>query len=194
MVSTDSKLSDLIDTSLYTLEELSKNLSNLSSLSNDSPFTLKNCSKILHSYSSTGTDYMSYIKFNENGYQRIKLPQSTDQFDLVLICWNKNQETKIHNHPEKGCLMIVLQGELTEKVYDVVHIAHIDNADVSATANTPTPVGSVSLKYSQNLQAGLVSFRQGSKDVHKISNGDEKSVSLHIYSPPNHIPTFYHNA
>ena len=61
-----------------------------------------------------GRDYLKYAKFNKTTYSKIKLPQSGKHFDMYLICWNPHQETKIHDHPEGGCPMMVLEGELHE--------------------------------------------------------------------------------
>ena len=42
--------------------------------------------------------------------------------------------------------------------------------------------------YQRNIQEGLVTFRRGATDIHKIKNGFDKSISLHIYWPPGYKP------
>ena len=37
---------------------------------------------------------------------------------MFLICWNKNQFSGIHNHSENGCIYKVVEGQLSEFLYD----------------------------------------------------------------------------
>ena len=42
----------------------------------------------------------------------------SDLFEIYVICWNPNKNTPIHNHPENGCLMKILNGVLVEYEYN----------------------------------------------------------------------------
>ena len=78
----------------------------------------ENVIKILSDYS--GKDYEEYISYSEVNYNKIKLTKyCSDKFDVYLICWFTEQETKIHDHPEQGCWMKVLRGELHESAYTI---------------------------------------------------------------------------
>ncbi len=143
------------------LDELSSQVSKVFASSD-----LIMCKPILERYSGS-EDYKQYIKFAEDKYQHIRLPQSTPQFDLYLICWNPNQASSIHDHSSAGCLMMVLEGELHERVY----ISDAKDSDCKLARFT----------CARNIQAGLLTFRHGSREVHEIKNGNARSVSLHIY-------------
>ena len=43
---------------------------------------------------------------------------SNELFEIIIISWNYNQKSPIHNHPENGCLMKILKGSLTEEKYN----------------------------------------------------------------------------
>ena len=38
--------------------------------------------------------------------------------DIYFFKWKPNIQTKIHNHSSSGCLMILLNGNLQENIYD----------------------------------------------------------------------------
>lgn len=129
------------------------------------------CREILKSYCSN--DWRSYIKFCPDKYTRIILSEySNDDFELVLICWNKDQMSPIHDHPTNGCLLKVLQGSLTEDVY----VKHDEGQYLYVT--------------SRINDVDSVSYMEADDVIHRIVNSNKKteellrSVSLHIYSPP----------
>lgn len=110
-------------------------------------------------------DYEEFIKFSDDKYNRIRLDKySTDKFEFMILCWNKGQESSIHDHPENGCILKILEGRILEKVYD-----------------------NMKLIKNNILKDNDVSYREKSKITHKIIPL-EKTVSLHIYSPPNYVP------
>ena len=93
--------------------------------------------------------------------------------EIVMISWNPHQGSRIHDHPDGGCLLRVMAGHLTEEVYYC---------------------GSTGLQLiqSQALVAGDCSYQEGQTYVHRITNPtDHHSLSLHVYSPPHHPMTYY---
>ena len=52
----------------------------------------------------------------------INLIFRNEKYEIYLICWNKKQISKIHDHPENGCILKVLKGELIEYRYDTKKI------------------------------------------------------------------------
>lgn len=105
----------------------------------------------------TINNFNEYSKFSSKTYCKNKLYYN-NHFEIVLICWNPHQETPKHGHPENGCIMKVLQGELIE----TRTIGHFEKKT--------------------KLRAGDVAFIS-KKDTHIIENGNTQSISLHIYSP-----------
>lgn len=121
-----------------------------------------NTKSILSSYNSD--DWLQYITINPYHYHRKKVFEN-DDFEILIITWNTNQESQIHDHADNGCYMLLLQGQLEETIHTpIVTITHY---------HTPK-----SLSYIDNT-IGL----------HKIKNPSPNNiaVSLHVYSPPNHI-------
>ena len=117
--------------------------------------------------SSENHDYLHYVTLNPNHYHRTKV-FSNDDFEIFVITWNKSQQSKIHDHSENGCYMLMLQGELFEEIYS--------KDSTSAPLQTKT------------FKEGFVGYIDNTIGYHRISNLSETdiAVSLHVYSPPNH--------
>lgn len=108
---------------------------------------------------------------NINGYTKYII-YSSDIFDMILIKWNKNNESKIHDHPERGCVMKILSGKLCENIYDKIH----DNK--------------INLIESQILNTNDIGYKISNRILHKII-ALEDTYSIHIYIPGKYKPTYY---
>jgi hypothetical protein len=110
-------------------------------------------------------DYCFIIaKFIPNTYNKIKLNEySNDKFEIILICWSDNSETFIHDHPDKGCILYLIDGKIEEQLY---------NDKIILTKTTI-------------IKSGSISYMDNNIGYHKIKCID-KSLSLHFYSPPNY--------
>lgn len=108
------------------------------------------------------------VSFCDRTYKRLVL-ESRPEYDVVLICWRANQTTPIHDHPEGGCWMHVLCGELEE-----------------------TEVAGEGLKTLgiRRHAAGACGFKQGSEVLHSI-RAITDTVSLHVYVPGGFRATVY---
>lgn len=130
---------------------------------------LINLYKLLKKYSDN--DWKKYIKINEKTYNREKI-YDCDLFDIYIITWNIGQKSLIHNHAENGCILRVLQGELVETMYDY-NLNFLETNIFDDLENN-------------------ISYMDNTIGLHKIeNNGVEIAVSLHIYSPPNHITKYF---
>lgn len=146
---------------------------------------LKSCADLLAGYG--GLDYLEYAVYDLAKCSRIRLPQSNDKIELVLVCWEPGQETSDHDGRDgcanNDCLMTVIEGELQEFTFS------------SAPTSTTGATGVQSQFYKQrNIQEGLVVFNSASSgDVHKLRNRpNDRSVSLHVYvnnNLPVSVPT-----
>lgn len=123
---------------------------------------------ILKKYKSS--DYKKYINNTKNIYNR-QLIHRNDNYDMYLITWGINSKSKIHNHSNNGCCLKLLDGKLEENIYD----------------------SNLSLKETNLFNSDSISFMSNSIGYHDIKNIDKNnaSISLHIYSPPNHKTIFY---
>ncbi len=116
-------------------------------------------------------DYKEYMEFNELNYKKNYL-YTCEKFDLVLICWDKYQNTQIHDHPDYCCILKVLEGALMEEEF----------------INTD---GNIKLYDTKILKEGSITNKIKNKIVHRIIPL-EKSVSLHLYVPGLYKPNYLH--
>ena len=98
-----------------------------------------------------------FIEFDQENYNKIVLHQA-DQFEIILICWLPHQQTPKHRHPDNGCLMKLFKGKLND-----IRITEVDSNNTIVNSNE-------------------ITYIEGA-EIHKILNMEEKSISLHIYSP-----------
>ena len=141
------------------LEELINKINNR--LENN--IKLKNCKELIKQYD--GKEWEDKLRYNSETYNRIKL-YGNDLFEIIIICMNNHQESKIHNHAKNGCLMKVLRGNYIESIYCLKTKQKIYNK----------------IRYTNK-----VSYIDDELGYHKLINPfSKKAVSIHIYSPPNH--------
>ena len=86
-----------------------------------------------------------------------------DHFEIILIIWNPDAKTCIHDHSDNGCIMLCLDGSITEDRYST----------------------SLELISTSTLKKNQIKYIHNRQGYHQISS-QEKSYSLHIYSPPNY--------
>ena len=116
-------------------------------------------------------DWKNYVVKNYNYYKN--LVYRDDNLEIYIITWTPGASTRIHDHPEYGCLVKVLEGELTETEYTK------DDLDIN-------------YKNTKTLKKDDIGFQISNVILHKINNNTpDISVSLHIYSKPNFMITYY---
>ena len=113
-------------------------------------------------------DWNNYVTFSDVGYQK-KIVHRGYNVEILVISWKKGQRSKVHNHPENGCILLVRKGVLREKRYRI---------------DTMCP------DKETELGVGDVSYIDNREWYHAIE-ALEDSVSIHIYSPPNYHPTYF---
>ena len=85
-------------------------------------------------------------------------------FELMRIDWAPGACTPVHDHPENGCLVKVLQGELLERRY--------------ALGKEDEPL------HTATLAMGQVTYLEGAAGIHEVENAmATPAASLHIYAP-----------
>lgn len=116
-------------------------------------------------------DWEQYVDFNET-YTR-KSIYTDDYIEILILGWEKNSESGVHDHPDGGCLFKLLKGNVTEVVYKRKE----DNT----------------LQFISEKKLGLnsISYKESKTILHSIINGDERSVCMLVYSPANYVPNFY---
>mgnify|MGYP001482392476 CR=1 FL=1 len=115
-----------------------------------------NLNNIIKLFGSINTIDINKYKIDEpNKYEKVIIYRN-DDYELILINWEKGASTNYHDHPKNGCVLKVLDGKLYEISGSKLNI----------------------------LNKNITSFKL-ENEYHRIL-ALEKSYSLHYYSPPNY--------
>jgi len=150
--------------------------------------------QILNRFTGTGITVYRRVRFEESdwapyalfdssrNYTRNLIATDHETFTLLLLCWNPNRESPIHDHPCDGCWMKVCRGQVQECRY-------VDNdSPIYANEEEKREEKGTSLQCISNQTAseGDIVFIQDSLGYHKIGNPSKTTlaVSLHLYAPP----------
>ncbi|KAI8909565.1 RmlC-like cupin domain-containing protein [Gorgonomyces haynaldii] len=124
---------------------------------------------LLGAYVSNEDDWKRYCHFDPHRYTRNLVDTGNGNYNLIVLCWDKNQTSPIHDHPNSHCLVKMLDGELTESLYD-----------------WPNENGPMHLRQESVFYRDQVTYMHDKMGLHRMSNQSNKNVavSLHLYSPP----------
>ncbi len=112
-------------------------------------------------------DVARCVRFSDRTYQRNAL-RAGPEYHAWVLCWRNGQRSPIHDHSGSACVVRVLQGTLTETLFEFA-----PNGHVKATFSRDYPEGSI--------------FASEDSDLHQVSNlqaGEADLVTLHVYAPP----------
>jgi len=119
----------------------------------------------------------TFLESNKN-YTRNLIATDHETYTLLLLCWNANKYSPIHDHPCDGCWMKVLRGTVNEKRY--MNVPHVDGHN-HYRGDHDHLVCTSDVYFTEGQDV----FIKDSLGYHKIGNdGDEASITLHLYSPP----------
>jgi len=122
--------------------------------------------RVVNAYIVAGhEDWREYAFFNPHKYCR-NLVEINKDFEIIVICWDANQESPIHNHSSQDCWFGVMQGTMEEVTYD------------------QDPVHWLKQKAVQRSTKGDVGWIHDDNAIHKVRSVDEQGITLHIYSKP----------
>lgn len=144
-----------------TLNELIRYLDAL-----DRPAELAALTAELDELEIVGPELKPYLMFSARTYRR-NLVKAGPHYNLLVLCWKNGQRSPIHDHAGSSCAVRVLEGTLTETLFEFA------------------PNGLVKPIFSRDLFAGTVVGSED-KDMHQVSNlqaDNADLVTLHIYSP-----------
>jgi len=105
-----------------------------------------------------------YAYWSKNSYTRNCIDR-TDDYELLLLCWDIGQLTPIHCHNQQECWVYIAQGEIEETRY-------------KWNGTTPKPV----VTSDGIAQKGSLSYMNDDMGFHTIENiGKERAMSVHLY-------------
>lgn len=115
-----------------------------------------------------------YLFFSKNHYTR-NLIFKNSCFELLAICWEVGQVSRIHNHQDQNCWMAVPMGRLRVQNFRVVE----QNDRTGYCRLEPTDAF--------DIHRSLPTQVNPAEPVHQVLNlpeFNERALSLHIYSRP----------
>ena len=115
-----------------------------------------------------------YLHWSERFYTR-NLIYKDARFELMAICWNTGQVSKIHDHADQMCWMTVPVGKLRGQNFRTVELdAAKNHCKLSETDQ---------FDLSDCLTA-KVELEEPIHQILNLSEFGERAVSLHVYSKP----------
>lgn len=115
-----------------------------------------------------------YLTWDRQHYTR-NLIDRTPLYELMAICWEVGQASRVHNHRDQNCWMAVPIGRL------LVENFHLISQDLDHGKSELTPTDTVEMNPSHPCAVNPAD------PVHRVVNPKqfgERAVSLHIYSRP----------
>jgi cysteine dioxygenase len=140
----------------------------------DQDFTCDNVYRFLSDNPVNIDTITPFLFWSERFYTR-NLIFKDERFELMAICWERGQVSRIHNHAEQQCWMSVPIGRLRGQNFRAVEIDESKNfCKLEETENF-------------DLSDCLAAKVELEEPIHQILNLPEfesRAVSLHIYSKP----------
>lgn len=119
-------------------------------------------------------EWRQHAVFRRGRYTRNIVGYSPGQFIALLLCWERGQQSPVHDHTGAHCFVKMMSGKLCEQRFAWSERGGAEPGAISeATLDAARAEGSVG-------------FMHDALGLHRIINpsNDEVAVSLHIYSPP----------
>ncbi|MDQ3800677.1 MAG: cysteine dioxygenase family protein [Acidobacteriota bacterium] len=140
----------------------------------DAEFTCDNVYRFLAENPVEVDTISPYFFWCERFYTR-NLIYKDERFELMAVCWERGQQSRVHNHAEQRCWMTVPVGKLHGQNFRAVEIDE--------------KTGFCKLEKTDcfDLSDCLAAKVELEEPIHQISNPlefDSRAVSLHIYSKP----------
>ncbi len=127
---------------------------------------IKSFPKIIKSLEIPFSEFKKYATWNKERYTRNCIAR-TNNFEIILLCWNKNQETPIHEHGGQKCWVYQVNGEVAEYRYQKNDAGIL--TEISKT----------------HLTSGNVTYMDNRMGYHALKNlDDQRCMTLHIYVSP----------
>ncbi|CAE8591991.1 unnamed protein product [Polarella glacialis] len=131
--------------------------------------------KMLQNTKLNPREWRQHAVYRRGRYTRNIVGYSPNQFVALLLCWERGQQSPIHDHTGAHCFIKMLSGKLTER-----HFAWAPDGSAGPEADAEP------LTMDASVPSMSVGFMHDSLGLHRIENpsSEEAAVSLHIYSPP----------
>lgn len=131
---------------------------------------IKAGTQLMERYNADLEEWRSFAFWDPQKYTRNLIATDNRTFTLMLLCWDKGQQSPIHDHAGSECWMRIVSGTAIEELYHPPQAEDIPLDLVHRKVHTE----------------GSVCFINDGVGLHRITNGsqDHPLVTLHCYSPP----------
>lgn len=129
---------------------------------------------LLKKYEMTTETLKQYAKWTLHRYTR-NVMLTTGQFELLLVCWDLDTKSPIHNHSGSECFMKSIEGTVIQELFQ-----------------NPTPEQKLSTEPKQLEKLEVTFIYKGDVlhinddvGIHRMSNpsSTQPAVTLHVYIP-----------
>ena len=111
-----------------------------------------------------GNDWLDHSNFCSFNLFDKKNVYKDENIDIFIISWSHEYVNNIHNHPENGCWLKVMNGLMYEHLY---------NKDFE-------------FQEERKIEKNQISYIDNNIGYHGMVNKNfNKAVTLNVYSPPN---------
>ena len=112
------------------------------------------------------SEFLPYCSWKKESYTRNCIKR-TDDYEMILLCWDKSAQTPIHGHNGQRCWVYQVQGDIIEYRY-----GKIDTDDLVEISNW-------------KIRPSSLTFMDDKMGYHQLVNvSDGRSMTLHIYVNP----------
>jgi cysteine dioxygenase len=115
-----------------------------------------------------------YFLWRPEHYTR-NLIYKDDRFEMMAVCWESGQESRVHNHADQKCWMTVPVGRLRGQNFKPVELD--ESTSHCKLVETET------FELSECL-AAKVELEEPIHQILNLAEYGQRAVSLHIYSKP----------
>jgi cysteine dioxygenase len=140
----------------------------------DAEFTCDNVYQFLGKNPIDVDTISPYFFWCERFYTR-NLIYKDARFELMTLCWERGQVSRVHNHADQRCWMTVPIGRLRGQNFRAVEI----DEEKGLCKLEKTDCFDLS-----NCLAAKVELEEPIHQILNLPEFDERAVSLHIYSKP----------
>jgi len=137
-------------------------------------FTCQNVYEFLSAHPVDVDSISRFFFWSDDCYTR-NLIFKDDRFEMMAICWEKGQMSRVHDHADQKCWMTVPVGKLRGQNFAI--------AEMDKSTNFCRLVETDMFDLSDCLTA-KVELEEPVHQILNLSEFNERAVSLHVYSKP----------
>lgn len=112
------------------------------------------------------SEFAEFATWSEGDYTRNCIGR-TDEFELILLCWDVDAKTPIHGHGGQDCWVYQVDGTVTEKRF------------------TESINSGLTVTNEMQISAGNLTYMHDRMGYHSIENiSSKRAMTLHVYANP----------